>query len=141
MADFSNSQKLAAVVSEWVRPAISQIASSKLMTIPFMQSLQCTIGGSGLVGNNYKLESDIQPFIQPIINSLITPIMAKHFANIPDSAIPTTARAIVNQMIQQGTYSILDGLVTFESDDILELDSLITKNLPIESEETYKVIH
>lgn len=141
MANFTNSQKLAAVLSEWARPAISQIASSKLMTIPFMQSLQCTIGGSGLVGNNYRLESDVQPLIQPIVNSLITPLMAKYFANIPDEAIPATARAIVNQMLQQGTYSILDGLITFESDDILELDSLIAKNLPIESEETYQVIH
>lgn len=138
---FSNSQKLAAVLSEWARPAISQIASSKLMGLSFMQSLQSTIGGSGLVGPNYNLANDIAPLIQPIVNTLITPVLAKSFANVPDEAIPQTARAIVNQMKQQGTFTILDGLVTFDMDDINELDSLLLHNLPVEETEQYQVIH
>lgn len=138
---FSNSQKLAAVLSEWARPAIAQIASSKLMQLSFMQSLQSTIASSGLVGENYNLTADIEPLIQPIINSLITPMMAQYFANIPDEAIPQTARAIVNQMRSQGTYTILDGLVTFDNEDIAELDSLLLKNLPVEEAESYQVIH
>lgn len=141
MNNFSNSQKLASVLSEWARPAIAQIASTKLMGMPFMQSLQATIVGSGLVGANYNLASDVNPMIQPIINSLITPMLAKYFSNVPDEAIPSTARAIVNQMIAQGTFSILDGLVTFDPEDIAELDSLLSKNLPIEDTESYQVIH
>lgn len=141
MSNFSNSQKLASVLSEWARPAIAQIASTKLMGMPFMQSLQATIVGSGLVGANYNLASDVNPMIQPIINSLITPMLAKYFSNVPDEAIPSTARAIVNQMIAQGTFSILDGLVTFDPEDIAELDSLLSKNLPIEDTESYQVIH
>lgn len=37
--DYKNSQILAAVVSEWARPAISQIAAGNLMHLPMLQSL------------------------------------------------------------------------------------------------------
>ena len=41
--EYKNSQILAAVVSEWARPAISQIAAGNLMRLPMLQSLQATI--------------------------------------------------------------------------------------------------
>lgn len=41
--EYKNSQILAAVVSEWARPAISQIATGNLMRLPMLQSLQATI--------------------------------------------------------------------------------------------------
>lgn len=138
---YTNSQKLAAVLSEWARPAISQIASSKLAELPFMKSLQATIQGFGIAGNGYNIMSDINPFIQPVINSLITPFMEKYFRNIPDEAIPKTAKAIVGQMLQQGSVSLLDGLIVLEEADILELDELLNKNLPVEETEGYQVIH
>lgn len=141
MANYTNSQKLAAVLSEWARPAIAQIASSKLAQMPFMQSLQATISGIGLVGDGYNIISDINPFIQPVINELITPFMEKYFKNIPDEAIPKTAKAIVSQMKNQGQVSLLDGLIVLEAADIDELDGLLEKNLPVEEMECYQVIH
>ena len=77
--DYTNSQILAAVVSEWARPAISQIAASNLMRLPMLQSLQATIDSLGLVSGSYALQKDIEPLIQPVVNSLVTPMLAKYW--------------------------------------------------------------
>mgnify|MGYP004459265109 CR=1 FL=1 len=37
---WTNAQKLAAVVTEWARPAVLQIASGKLTQLPMFNSLQ-----------------------------------------------------------------------------------------------------
>ena len=56
--EYKNSQILAAVVSEWARPAISQIAAGNLMRLPMLQSLQATIGSLGIVSGSYALQKD-----------------------------------------------------------------------------------
>lgn len=137
---YSNAEKLATVVAYWARPAISQVATTKLVQLPLMQSAQASLMASGMVGSGYSLASDIQPFVEPIINSLVTPILNRYFEGIPDEAIPKTARAIVDKMKQQRTFSILDGLITFEEADILELDALLSKNLPVETDTNYQLV-
>lgn len=141
MSNFSNSQILASVVSEWVRPAISQIAASNLMRLPMLQSLQATIDSLGLVSGNYSLQADIMPIMQPIINNLVTPMLTRYFDNIPDAAIPQMAHDVVEQMKQQGSVSLLEGMVTLDATDINELSDLLQKNLPVEQTEDYQVIH
>lgn len=138
---FSNAQKLSAVVSEWVRPAVAQIASSKLMELPMMQNLSAAIGGSGLVGQGYTLATDLEPLIIPVVSALVEPMLTQYISNLPDDAIPQVARNIVEQMKVQGTVTLLDGLITLEDGDIAELDALLEKNLPIESADKYEVIH
>lgn len=137
---YSNAEKLATVVAYWARPAISQVATTKLVQLPVMQSAQASLMASGMVGSGYSLASDIQPFVEPIINSLVTPMLNRYFEGIPDEAIPKTARAIVDKMKQQRTFSILDGLITFEEADILELDALLSKNLPVETDTNYQLV-
>ena len=82
--EYKNSQILAAVVSEWARPAISQIAAGNLMRLPMLQSLQATISSLGIVSGSYALQKDIEPLIQPIVNSLITPMLSRYFGQIPE---------------------------------------------------------
>lgn len=72
--EYSNSQILAAVVSEWARPAISQIAAGNIVRLPMLQSLQATIGSLGLVSGTYNLQKDIEPLIQPVVNAQHTPL-------------------------------------------------------------------
>lgn len=140
MEGFTNAQKLAAVVTEWARPAISSIAGTKVLELPFMRSLQAAICGSGLVGENYSLGTDIQPLIMPVVNSIFCPMVESAVSNIPDHAIPAMARNIVHKMKNNGSFSILDGLVTFETSDIERLEDLLRKNLPVEEGAKYQVI-
>lgn len=139
--EYKNSQILAAVVSEWARPAISQIAAGNLMRLPMLQSLQATIGSLGIVSGNYALQKDIEPLIQPIINSLITPMLAQYFGQIPEESIPQMAHDIVEKMRDNGSMSILEGMVTFEEEDLAELADLLDKNLPIGQTQDYQVKH
>ena len=139
--NYTNAQILAAVVSEWARPAISQIASSNIMRLPMMQSLQTTIGGLGIVSEGYSLRADIEPIIQPVVNALIMPMLTKTFGNIPDESIPQMAHDLVANMVAQGSFTILEGMVTFDEEDIIELADLLEKNLPVAKTEGYQVIH
>lgn len=137
--EYSNSQILAAVVSEWARPAISQIAAGNLMKLPMLQSLQASISSMGLVSGNYALQKDIEPLIQPVVNSLVTPMLARYFGQIPEESIPQMAHDVVDKIRYNGPLSILEGLVTFDEDDLDELADLLQKNLPIEKTEGYLV--
>lgn len=137
--EYSNSQILAAVVSEWARPAISQIAVGNIMRLPMLQSLQSTICSLGLVSGTYNLQKDIEPLIQPVVNSLITPMLSKYFGQIPDESIPQMAHDIVEKVRYNGPLSILEGVVTFDEEDLDELAELLQKNLPVESVDHYQV--
>ena len=139
--EYKNSQILAAVVSEWARPAISQIAAGNLMRLPMLQSLQATIGSLGIVSGSYALQKDIEPLIQPIVNSLITPMLARYFGQIPEESIPQMAHDIVEKMRANGSMSVLEGMVTFEEEDLAELADLLDKNLPVWQTQDYQVKH
>ena len=139
--EYSNSQILAAVVSEWARPAISQIAAGNLMRLPMLQSLQATISSLGIVSGSYALQKDIEPLIQPIVNSLITPMLARYFGQIPEESIPQMAHDIVDKMRDNGPVSVLEGMVTFDEEDITELSDLLDKNLPVGQTPGYQVKH
>lgn len=137
--EYKNSQILAALVSEWARPAISQIAAGNLMRLPMLQSLQATIGSLGLVSGNYALQKDIEPLIQPVVNSLVTPMLTKYFGQMPEESIPQLAHDIVDKVRYNGPLSILEGLITFDEEDLDELADLLQKNLPVEQVEGYQV--
>ena len=139
--EYKNSQILAAVVSEWARPAISQIAAGNLMRLPMLQSLQATIGSLGIVSGNYALQKDIEPLILPIVNSLITPMLARYFGQIPEESIPQMAHDIVEKMRDNGSMSVLEGMVTFEEEDLAELAALLDKNLPVGQTQDYQAKH
>lgn len=137
--EYSNSQILAAVVSEWARPAISQIAASKVMRLPMFQSLQASIGSLGLVSVEYNLQKDIEPLILPVVNSLITPVLARYFGQIPEESIPQMAHDIVEKVRYNGPMSVLEGVITFDEEDLDELADLLQKNLPVENAAPYQV--
>lgn len=137
--EYSNSQILAAVVSEWARPAISQIAASKAMRLPMFQSLQASIGALGLVSGEYNLQKDIEPLILPVVNSLITPVLARYFGQIPEESIPQMAHDIVEKVRYNGPLSVLEGVITFDEEDLDELADLLQKNLPVENAAPYQV--
>lgn len=139
--EYKNSQILAAVVSEWARPAISQIATGNLMRLPMLQSLQAAIGSLGIVSGSYAIQKDLEPLIQPIVNSLITPMLARYFGQIPEESIPQMAHDIVEKMRENGSLSVLEGMVTFEEEDLAELADLLDKNLPVGQMPSYQVKH
>lgn len=138
--EYSNAQILAAVVSEWARPAISQIAAGRLMRLPMLQSLQATVSSMGLVSGSYSLQADIEPVLQPVVNAMLTPVLSRYLSALPDEGIPQMAHDVVEQMRHRGQVSLLDGAVTLEEEDLDELASLLEKNLPVMPQQGYQVV-
>ena len=94
-----------------------------------------------IVSGSYALQKDIEPLIQPIVNSLITPMLARYFGQIPEESIPQMAHDIVEKMRNNGPVSVLEGMVTFDEEDITELSDLLDKNLPVGQTPGYQVKH
>lgn len=137
---WSNAQKLAAVVSHWARPAITQLATSRLSSLPMMQNLQQSIVASGLVSQAYNISADLMPIMAPVINNLLQPYLERQLAQLPDESIPALARDVLAEAEKKGSMSILDGFLTLEAQDIQELRQLVEKNLPMAESQGYEVI-
>lgn len=136
---YSNAQILAAVVSHWARPAITQIAMSKLAGLPLLRSIQQAAVGMGLVGGSYNIMNDLQLLVQPALNNILQPYLERQFSQLPDEALPGLARDIIAEAQAKGSYSLMEGLVIFDGDDIAELGALIEKNLPEAEAKGYEV--
>lgn len=137
---WSNAQKLAAVVSFWARPALTQLATSRLSSLPMMQNLQQSIVASGLVSQAYNISADLMPIMAPVINNLLQPYLEKQLAQLPDESIPALARDVLAEAEKKGSMSIMDGFLTLEAQDIQELRQLVEKNLPMADRQGYEVI-
>lgn len=137
---WSNAKKLAAVVSFWARPALTQLATSRLSSLPMMQSLQQSIVASGLVSQAYNISADLMPIMAPVINNLLQPYLERQLAQLPDESIPALARDVLAEAEKKGSMSIMDGFLTLEAQDIQELRQLVEKNLPMADHQGYEVI-
>ena len=137
---WSNAQKLAAVVSHWARPAVTQLATQRLSSLPVMQSLQQSIVASGLVSQAYNISADLMPIMAPVINNLLQPYLERQLAQLPDESIPALARDVLAEAEKKGSMSIMDGFLTLEAQDIQELRQLVEKNLPMADRQGYEVI-
>ncbi|MEE1004893.1 MAG: hypothetical protein UH685_06105 [Bacteroidaceae bacterium] len=129
---YTNAQKLAAVLSTWARPAIAELAAGRLTQLPFMKSVQAMLVSSGIVGQTYNIGNELKPFASNIVNAMFTPLLVSYMSRVPDDTLPALAHSIVDTAMEQPMFSILDGLVEFSQDDMLELKDLLDKNLPIE---------
>ena len=138
---YTNAQILSAVVAHWARPAVTQLATSRIASLPFMQSLQQSAVNARLVNASYNIGNDIAPLITPMVDNLLQPYLEKQLSQLPDETIPSLARDILKQASSRGEYSLMDGLITLDRDDIAELQMLVEKNLPkVEAGQSYQVI-
>lgn len=137
---YSNAQILSAVLSHWARPAVTQLATERLVRMPMLQAIQQRIVASGLVNTTYNIGNDITPLLSPIVNNVLQPYLERQLSQLPDEAIPSLAREILAQASSRGEYSLLDGAIVLDKEDITELQRLVEKNLPLpEREEAYEV--
>lgn len=127
-------------MSHWARPALTQLATSRLSSLPMMQSLQQSIVASGLVSQAYNISADLMPIMAPVINNLLQPYLEKQLAQLPDESIPALARDVLAEAEKKGSMSIMDGFLTLEAQDIQELRQLVEKNLPMADRQGYEVI-
>jgi hypothetical protein len=136
---YSNAHILSAVLSHWARPAVTQLATERLVQMPMLQAIQQKVISTGLVNAAYNIGNDLTPLLQPIVNNILQPYLERQLSQLPDEAIPSLAREILSQASSRGEYQLLDGAIILDKEDIAELSNLVEKNLPLTEKETYEV--
>ena len=66
-------------------------------------------------------------------------MLTRYFGQIPEESIPQMAHDIVEKVRYNGPLSVLEGVITFDEEDLDELADLLQKNLPVESVDHYQV--
>ena len=136
---FTNRQKLAAVISKWLQPALQQMASTKLMQLPFLSNIEAKVKSTGWVSPMWSMANEVAPLLGGVTTQLVEPMISQYLQGIPDEAIPKMAHQLVENAMKQGQLSLFEGNVVFELCDLEELHKLLKYNLPIKEEECYKV--
>ena len=137
---FSNRQILSAVISRWLQPAINDMASAKLVQLPFFANIDAKVRASGWVSPMWSIGQEIAPLLSGISSQLIEPMIAKYLANVPDGAIPELAHTMVKNAIDNNGLSLFEGNIVFEKSDLEDLQRLLKYNLPIKQADKYEVI-
>lgn len=136
---FSNRQILAAVLNKWLQPALQQMASTKLMQLPFLSNIEAKIRSTGWVSPMWSMANEVAPLLGGVTTQLVEPMISQYLQGIPDQAIPKMAHQLVENAIRKGQLTLFEGNVVFELCDLEELQKLLKYNLPIKDEECYKV--
>lgn len=136
---FTNQQKLAAVLTKWVQPAVQQLASQRLDSMPFLAGLTNKIRATGWVSPQWSIGTELAPMMQGLSGAVIEPFILSQIQQIPDESIPQMAHSIVDEALKHGQLSLFEGNVVFEKEDIEELKKLLDYNLPVKSGSYYKV--
>ena len=139
MANYTNRQILAAVLNKWLQPALQQMASTKLMQLPFLANIEAKVKSTGWVSPMWSMANEVAPLLGGVTTQLIEPMISQYLQGIPDQAIPKMAHQLVENAMKQGQLSLFEGNVVFELCDLEELHKLLKYNLPIKEEECYKV--
>ena len=136
---WSNRQILAAVLNKWLQPALQQMASTKLMQLPFLANIEAKVKSTGWVSPMWSMANEVAPLLGGVTTQLVEPMISQYLQGIPDEAIPKMAHQLVENAMKQGQLSLFEGNVVFELCDLEELHKLLKYNLPIKEEECYKV--
>lgn len=136
---WSNRQILAAVLNKWLQPALSQMASTKLMQLPFLANIEAKVKSTGWVSPMWSMANEVAPLLGGVTTQLVEPMIGQYLQGIPDQAIPKMAHQLVENAMKQGQLSLFEGNVVFELCDLEELHKLLKYNLPIKEEECYQV--
>ena len=136
---YTNRQILAAVLNKWLQPALNQMASTKLMQLPFLANIEAKVKSTGWVSPMWSMANEVAPLLGGVTTQLVEPMISQYLQGIPDQAIPKMAHQLVENAIKQGQLSLFEGNVVFELCDLEELQKLLKYNLPIKEEECYKV--
>lgn len=137
---YTNSEILASVLNKYIQPVIVQLAQMKMGSFPLVQAFENKVRSSGWVSPNWSLAKELSPFVEPMTESLVKPMIQHYLNNIPDEAIPNMAHSIVDKAIADGSFSFLEGKLLFEKADLEELKKLLNYNLPLTKVEEYQVL-
>ena len=136
----TNAQILTAVILKWGEPVIPVMMGNTLNGISAgMLPVEKLFKSIGLAGPGWQISNEINSLAAVGGTKLIRPFLEKFVSRIPDDMIPELAHGYVDSAIQQGKLSIIDGFITFDRNDLVELKKYLDCNLPYQKTEEYVV--
>ena len=139
MANYTNAQILAAVLTKWGQPAIEQLTSGKLDNLPWMQAITNKVRSTGWVSQSWSLGRELAPVMGSMTEAIVTPMIERYLSSMPDGSIPVIAHKFVDAAIENDGLTLFDGNVTFDKDDLTELKHYLEWNLPLGESPSYEV--
>lgn len=139
MANYTNAQKLAAVLNKWAAPMINSIVEQNIGILPMVANIQTKMRSTGWVSPNWSVAKELAPLMCNVTSIVVEPILAQYIAGVPDESIPKAAHAIVDNAISKGSVSLLEGRITFDANDLQELKRYLIYNLPLDDANGYEV--
>jgi hypothetical protein len=136
---YTNSQILAAVVSQWLQPLIGSVVAGKVGNIPMLGAAENWVKNLGIVSPNYSIMKDLMPIIGGASDVIIVPMLSKYLEKVDDASLPAMAHGIVDKAIENGELSLAEGFITFEEPDLKRLKRLLELNLPLPDDSGYIV--
>lgn len=136
---YTNSQILAAVVSQWLQPLIGSVMAGKMGDIPMLGAAENWIKNLGIVSPNYSIMKDLMPIIGGASDVIIVPMLSKYLEKVDDASLPAMAHGIVDKALENGELSLAEGFITFEEADLKKLKRLLELNLPLPDDRGYIV--
>ena len=139
MANYTNAQILAAVLTKWGQPAIEQLTSGRLDNLPWMQAITNRVRSTGWVSQSWSLGRELAPMMGSMTGAIVTPMIERYLSSMPDGSIPVIAHKFVDAAIENDGLTLFDGNVTFDKDDLTELKHYLEWNLPLDASPVYEV--
>ena len=139
MANYTNAQILAAVLTKWGQPAIEQLTSGRLDNLPWMQAITNKVRSTGWVSQSWSLGRELAPVMGSMTEAIVTPMIERYLSSMPDGSIPVIAHKFVDAAIENDGLTLFDGNVTFDKDDLTELKHYLEWNLPLDASPVYEV--
>jgi hypothetical protein len=136
---YTNSQILAAVVSQWMQPLIGSFVGSKIGNIPMLGAAENWIKNLGIVSPNYSIMKDLMPIIGGASDVIIVPMLNKYLSMVDDASLPAIVHGIVDKALENGELSLAEGFLIIEEPDLKRLKRLLELNLPLTEEDVYIV--
>lgn len=131
MANYTNAQKLAAVLNRWAAPLIGTLLQQNIGMMPIISNIEQKVRQSGWVSPQWSVMKELTPLIGNVTSFIIEPMLTRYLSGVPDESIPRMAHAIVDDALQKGQLSLLEGKVSFDANDLTELKKYLNCNLPL----------
>lgn len=140
MNGYNNAQILTAILNRSVQPLVVTFASSKFSSISAVQGIENWVRSTGWVSGNWSMMGELSPFVESISGSLVEPMIYQYVSKIPNDSIPSLAHSLIDKAIETGELSFMEGFITFEKPDLIEIKRLLNINLPLKQEASSYVL-
>lgn len=142
--EYTNSEKLTAVLVKWAKPMVDEIVASRLGNYQPIVAANEWVKKYFPVASNYSIVNDLSFLVVPSTEIVVGNFVRNGIAKlgVADADIPGYASKLLAAMMEQaekeGKISLF-GSIELEKSDLEKLRTMLERNLPVEVAERYEV--